>query len=91
MNTQNQLQQSFEIKDLEFVSAFSANEQEEGLITGGNRFSDFFTKDIPNGYKKFEGGVKRIGQGIKDGSRNDNPRHDDLWYNLGYGGGKYVD
>jgi hypothetical protein len=84
MDTKNQAQQFLAIKDLEFVSAFSANEQEEGLITGGNAFSDFFTKDIPNG-------VKRIGKGIKDGSRNDNPRYDDLWYNLGYGGGKFLD
>lgn len=84
MNTQNKLEQSFVIEDLECFSDLCADEQ--AMLNGG-----FGWDDIKKGYKKFEGGVKRIGKGIKDGSRNDNPRYDDLWYNLGYGGGKYVD
>ncbi len=84
MNTQNKLQQSFVIEDLECFSSLCTEEQ--AMLKAG-----FGWDDIKKGYKKFEGGVKRIGKGIKDGSRNDNPRHDDLWYNLGYGGGKFVD
>lgn len=64
---------------------------EESMITGGNAFTDFFTKsdsftkDISYAYNKAAGGVKRFGQGLKDGNSSSVSRYDDLWYNLGYG------
>jgi hypothetical protein len=57
---------------------------EQDAIAGGNWFSDFVTQDIPYGYRKFEGGVKRAGQGLKDSAAQSPSRYDDLWYNLGY-------
>ncbi len=83
MDTKNQVQQSFAIKDLECFSDLS--EDEKAIVDGG-----FGWDDIKKGYDKFSGGVKRIGQGLKDGSGNSASRYDDLWYNLGFFGGHNV-
>lgn len=82
MQSQNLMQQSNEVE----VLFPELHEEDLNSVVGG-----FGWDDIKKGYRKFEGGVKRAGQGIKDGSRDGNSRHDDLWYNLGYGGGKFLD
>ena len=71
---------TIKISDLNPVTSLSDSEMSN--ISGG-----YWGEGIVN---KISGGFKRAGQGIKDGSSNTNSRHDDLWYNLGYGGGKFL-
>lgn len=87
MDTKNQAQQSITIKDLECFSDLSADEQ--AMLNAGFGWDDI-KKGIKKGYDKVSGGVKRIGQGLKDGSGDSSSRYDDLWYNLGYFGGQNV-
>jgi len=87
MDTKNQAQQSFALKDLECFSDLC--DDEKAMVDGGFGWNDI-KNGIKKGYEKASGGVKRVGQGLKDGSGDFGSRHDDLWYNLGYFGGNNV-
>lgn len=87
MDTKNQTQQFLVIEDLECFSNLS--DDEKAMLSAGSWWDDI-KNDIKTGYDKVSGGVKRIGQGLKDGSGNSSSRYDDLWYNLGFFGGHNV-
>lgn len=75
METINEINlSSFEFQGLRGVDELSIEELE--AIDGGFDWGD--------AWDKFEGGVKRFGQGLKDHSAQASSRYDDLWYNLGY-------
>jgi hypothetical protein len=76
--------QSFNLsQQVNVADEFSTCLSEEDLdsVVGG-----FGWDDIKKGYDKVSGGVKRFSEGLKDGTAPSPSRHNDLWYNLGYGG-----
>lgn len=81
INHQNKL-------DQEIFTEINISELE--LFVGGG-FWDDLKDDLEYGYNKVAGGVKSTGKGLKDGSSDSSSRADDLWYNLGYTGGQYLD
>jgi bacteriocin-like protein len=56
----------------------------KNIIGGWGPSWDDIKKKAKKVGEKISGGVKRFGEGVKDGGTGEND-HNDLWYNLGHG------